>query len=79
MASNARELDPSLATFRDPVEAAAPVFNPRAPDFLLSPHRSLKGDGPYDSRFLPATIAVCLVSALAVVFSGAVVRLHAET
>jgi len=41
-------------------------------------HR-LKADGPYDSRLLPATLAICLVSALSVVFSGAVVRLHSET
>ncbi len=39
----------------------------------------MKADGPYDSRLLPATLAVCLVSSLMVVFSGAVVRLHSET
>lgn len=43
------------------------------------PADRLKADGPYDSRFLPATLAVCLVSSLMVVFSGAVVRLRSET
>ena len=32
-------------------------------------------DGPYDSKALPAVLAVCLVTSLMVVFSGAVVRL----
>jgi hypothetical protein len=40
---------------------------------------TLKADGPYDSRALPATLAVALVSSLVIVFSGAVVRLHSET
>ncbi|GBG00376.1 vacuolar transporter chaperone [Raphidocelis subcapitata] len=40
---------------------------------------TLKADGPYDSKLLPAVLATCLVSSLMVVFSGAVVRLHSET
>ena len=44
-----------------------------------TPPRRIKADGPYDSRLLPAVLAVCLVSSLMVVFSGAVVRLHSET
>ena len=48
------------------------------PNIPPVPNR-MKADGPYDSRMLPATLAVCLVASLSVVFSGAVVRLHSET
>lgn len=34
-----------------------------------------KADGPYDSRFLPVLLTVCMVLAMSVVFGGAVVRL----
>eukprot|EP00882_Tetradesmus_deserticola_P011407 GHRQ01012069.1.p1 GENE.GHRQ01012069.1~~GHRQ01012069.1.p1 ORF type:complete len:130 (+),score=59.80 GHRQ01012069.1:201-590(+) len=40
---------------------------------------TLKLDGPYDSKVLPAVLAVTLVSSLLVVFSGAVVRLHSDS
>jgi hypothetical protein len=39
----------------------------------------LKLDGPYDSKVLPAVLAVTLVSSLLVVFSGAVMRLHSDS
>jgi nitrate/nitrite transporter NarK len=37
---------------------------------------TLKMDGPYDSKALPIVLAVALVASLAVVFGGAVERLH---
>jgi hypothetical protein len=39
----------------------------------------LKLDGPYDSKVLPAVLAVTLTSSLIVVFSGAVMRLHSDS
>jgi hypothetical protein len=41
--------------------------------------RRLKLDGPYDSKVLPAVLAVTLVTSLIVVFAGAVVRLHSDS
>lgn len=38
---------------------------------VLFAHRA-KMDGPYDSRFLPVLLAVILMVALLIVFSGAV-------
>ncbi|WIA20489.1 hypothetical protein OEZ85_004889 [Tetradesmus obliquus] len=40
---------------------------------------TLKLDGPYDSKVLPAVLAVTLVASLMVVFSGAVMRLHSDS
>lgn len=34
-----------------------------------------KADGPYDSRFLPVLLTVCMVLSMSVVFGGAVTRL----
>ncbi|GIL87347.1 hypothetical protein Vretimale_1715 [Volvox reticuliferus] len=34
-----------------------------------------KADGPYDSRFLPVLLTVCMVLSMSVVFGGAVYRL----
>jgi uncharacterized membrane protein YidH (DUF202 family) len=36
----------------------------------------MKMDGPYDSKTLPVVLAVALIASLAVVFGGAVERLH---
>jgi hypothetical protein len=62
-----------------PPTAPAPSSLVPFPPTLCARPRRLKADGPYDSRLLPGTLAVCLVSALMVVFSGAVVRLHSST
>lgn len=43
--------------------------------FMLLPPRRAKADGPYDSRFLPVLLTVCMILSMSVVFGGAVFRL----
>jgi hypothetical protein len=40
--------------------------------------RRAKADGPYDSRFLPVLLTICMVLSMSVVFGGAVFRLATD-